>query len=145
MALDPRRQTMDHNERRIGERHPIAIAMQWYPTRKPPRRRKAPESSMTENLSFSGAGFICDTHPDVQVSTMLTVTLRGVTGQARVRVVEAAGEHGQSYYGIEFCDRPLLDVARDLITDHAPASPRTAPVNRRATSPNRSSYRDWPD
>lgn len=148
MARPPQSGVKGTRENRIGERHPIKVAIEWAPIYVGRLHRRAkPIAATLDNLSVSGAGFESVTDPKVLVSSVLNVTIGGVTGHAFVRVVREEAAKGRTYYGIEFRDARLLDVARQLVTADVASSgherPSTQPTARWSAQ-HRTDLDNWP-
>jgi hypothetical protein len=137
-----------HYERRLGDRHPITVAIAWQPARGGGRRGRAkPLTAMTENLSINGAGFVSDHLPDLRATSMITVTISDATGPAQIRTIRPTEASKRSYYAVEFHDDQLFAVAGALITEHLKqvADNRPPPQTTQATAvPPRPDYRAWP-
>ena len=145
----PARQAASANyERRIGDRHPITVAIAWQPTGGGGRRGRAKShSDVTENLSVTGAGFVSDHLPDLSATSMIAVTIGDTTGRAQIRSIQPTEDPRRSYYAIEFHDDQLFAVAGALITEHLDqlAEHRPPPqTTQDAAVPPRPDYRAWP-
>lgn len=105
-------------QRRIGQRHPMAVPLEWSPVTTRKWRRPKPVPAITDNLSLSGAGFEAETSPDIQKGSVMMVKLGDVTDTAAVRMVKPLGKGDRCYYGVEFHGPEMLAYIRDLITEY---------------------------
>ncbi|MEO6809054.1 MAG: PilZ domain-containing protein [Isosphaeraceae bacterium] len=128
---DDRPDLSDALQQRLGERYPITVPISFAP---PPasrwRAKPKPVQVMTEDWSYTGLGFVAETHDGLVVSLPVVITIGLVTGQALVQVVRPAENPEMSHYGIEFRDQALEDVARDLISIHLARVPMVRPPGK---------------
>ncbi len=140
-------------ERRIGHRHQIALPIAISPITLTKKRWRKPKpiELTTDNLSLSGAGFICDAIPELHPHSLINVTLGGTTGPAVVRMVRPQGKGPSTYYGIEFSDPRVGDTVRDMISEHLETTvveePENKPVDVNPTASSSASphaaFNDW--
>ncbi|MBS1849219.1 MAG: PilZ domain-containing protein [Actinobacteria bacterium] len=131
MTIQVDNASMPSYQRRIGERYPIRVDLEWGPIQLSRwKRKKELLTATTDNVSLSGLGFETETHGDVVRGTAVTISLAGVRCNAAVRVARPGRKAGHSYYGLEFRDQHMIDAIESLIDgyrgDVAPDSPRAA-------------------
>lgn len=117
MARHPDPDNPQPYQRRIGERHPIQVELTWGPT---PRSRwsRTPRWTVTsDNVSLSGIGFSSEPRDEIVRGQAVRITLEGVTAGALVKVARPDDSGDEIYYGLEFQEGEMLEVAKKLITD----------------------------
>lgn len=106
-------------QRRVGNRYPVNVPMQWEPVLTGRRARKVTFSrTMTANMSLGGLGFESPTRRDVTHGSAVKVTLGDTACEAQVRSVRQGHLPGHTYYGIEFRDPDMINAVEDLISEH---------------------------
>lgn len=106
-------------QRRIGQRHPIHVELEWGPIPQGRWRRKTQTWQVTtHDVSLSGFGFECDTHAEMGRGQPVVIRVGETTCGAIIRVAKPGRTDGLTYYGLEFHDEDMLGTVKDLIATH---------------------------
>lgn len=103
-------------QRRIGERYPVQVPLQWAPVAQ--KRRKSSTvlvAGSTKDVSLLGIGFESPTQTNIARGSMVEVTIGRTRCRATVRSIRPSSRSAHSIYGVEFHDPSMIDQVGDVI------------------------------
>ena len=111
--------TPSHYQRRIGNRYPVRVQVNWRPWGSGRwLRRTRDHQSVTDNMSLTGLGFEAPTQPGVGRGSPITVAISDKICTAAVRQARPGRRPGDSYYGVEIRDPAMIDEMQQLIAGY---------------------------